>query len=122
MATVNGTVTGVNLLSGEGTGAGSRKVYEVAATFTIYTSGDTGTITGLQDRIEEITKNGKTLTLISAAPAQPGTDGNGASAYVVIPVTNSSGTVTFGMGTQAQTAGNVAASTGVKLIAVVDEA
>lgn len=122
MATVAGTVTGVTLLSGPGTGAGNRKVYEVAASFTVYTaSSDSAQITGIQDRIEEITKSGKTLTLISAGPGNPGVNTAGVAVYAIMPVTNTSGTLAFELGSDATTEANTAACAGVKFICVVDE-
>lgn len=122
MSTVAGTVTGVTLLSGPGTGAGSRKVYEVAASFTTYTaSSDSAQITGIQDRIEEITKNGKTLTLIGAAAGNPGVNTSGVAVYASATITNTSGTLAFELCSDATTEANTSACSGVKFICVVDE-
>ena len=121
MATVSGTVTGIQLLTA-GTGLGARKVYEVSASFTVYTaSADSAQITGIQDRIEEFTKSGKTLTLVSAMPGGPGVNTAGVAVYAITPVTNTSGTLAFELGSDASTEADTAACAGVKMLCTVDE-
>lgn len=60
MAIINGTITGVSLLSA----SGALKTYEVTCEFAAYTgASDTATVTGLGAAILGKTRNGKTTTL-----------------------------------------------------------
>lgn len=62
MATINGTITGVNLLRASANGA--LKTYQVSCEFAAYTgSSDTATVTGLGAAILSHVRNGKTMTL-----------------------------------------------------------
>ena len=71
MATINGTITGVNLLRAKDT----FKVYEVTCTFPAYTgAADTATVTGLGAAILAKTRNGKTTTLKGAMCVGAGYD------------------------------------------------
>ena len=122
MADVDATITGCELLMSAGTGGGARKAYHLVCSFDTYTSSsDDGRITGVAAKISDRMKDGKTRTFRSAAFGRPGKTAAGTDVYVVGTITNTSGTLTFDLG-GTTAAANAAASTGVGLIVVVDEA
>lgn len=85
MATQNGTILGVTLLSGDPAGSTStvtgktytRKAYLLTCSFPAYTgSTDTATITGVGTAIATSTRNGAAVNLIAVVPALAGLDAN----------------------------------------------
>lgn len=128
MSTINGTITGCNLIAGNITGFGARKAYQITATFPAYTgSSDTATITGVGAAISASTKNGKTITLRGGIPSGAGSDTAAQAVYfggtAVQAATVSSddltGQLNNAAGTELTTTTGV--STGVQVIAIVDE-
>lgn len=130
MAVINGTVTGCSLIdTNKGTGGEIRKSFLCAASFAAYTgSSDTYTVTGILTAVAAHERNGKTLTLLSVAPANGGTDTNGQLVYIKAAPTLSNttttgdiaGDLTAADGSTELTAAT--ASQGVSFIAVVKEA
>jgi hypothetical protein len=141
MATRNGTITGLTFLSGNPGGTTAydsnatvyctRRAFLVMANFPAYTgSGDDATITGILTAIAASERNGKTLYLRSVVPAIAGIDTNaqgvhmGGASVSACTITNptttgdASGNLTDAYGTELASA---TASTGVGVIAVVDE-
>jgi hypothetical protein len=122
MSEIDATVTGCEMLLSPGTGGGARKAYHLVCSFGAYTeSSDDARITGVAARITERMKDGKTRTFRSAAFGRPGKTAAGVDVYAVGTITNASGTLTFDLGSTTAAA-NRAASAGVGLIVVVDEA
>lgn len=120
MATITGTIKAVNLLRGA-SNAGGRKQYEVIADFAAYTaSTDDAALAGVPAAIQNITKNGKTLTLLGSCGGQPGLDSSGNPVYASPEVTVSGTTLAFNLGGVTAEA-DAAACTGVGLIVSVLE-
>jgi hypothetical protein len=121
MTTIEGTVTGVQLVSASFGGLGSRKVYHVTASFGAYTaSGDDAAILTLPTVIGNFTKNGKTVTLRGAMPGQPGQTAAGAAVYASPTITVDGASLEFNLGGVTAEA-NCAASVGVGIYVAVDE-
>lgn len=140
MGTINGTISGVTLLSGNPTGSTStvssvvysRKAFMVMADFPAYTgSSDTATITGILTAISAAQRNGKSYTLRAVVPALAGLDANGQGVYMggsSVQAATLSNTTTTGdaAGNLIDAADTEVTSTsgttvGVGVIAIVDE-
>lgn len=119
MATVAGSVTSLTLVS-----AGpDKKTYLLNCSFGQYTAADSGVITAVQDTIKSIVKNGKSVTLQSAAGnAIPGLGSGGTAVYALNPTCGSgtSGTITCTLGTTTADA-STPASQGVGIYVTVLE-
>ena len=141
MATRNGTIRGVTLLSGSPAGVTaldsttvcSRRVYLITADFLdAYTgSGDVASITGVCTAIAASTRNGKTLVLRGAVPAFAGQDAAGqgvhmtgtavAASTIANPTTTGdlTGQLSDASGTEVTTTSGV--TSGVGVVVCVDE-
>lgn len=86
MAVIVGTVTGVQLLSGNPNGVGGHKVYLCSVSFPAYTgAADTMSINGVSAAISAKVRDGKTRAMIAGAVpvrAHPGVDTAGQAVYV----------------------------------------
>ena len=86
MAVIVGTVTGVQLLSGNPNGVGNQKSYLCSVSFPAYTgSADTFSITGVSAAISAKARDGKTRAMIAGVVpmrAHPGTDAAGQAVYL----------------------------------------
>lgn len=131
MATINGTITGVTLLAGNPAGVGGRKTYLLAVDVPAYTSGsDDLSITGVLTAINAATKNGKTLTLRGGLCCYPGRDTNAQAVYAAGASVNAltlanpttTGDFTGELSDAAVAELTATASTGMGVIAIVDEA
>lgn len=129
MSTINGSISGVTLLSGNPSGAGANtKVFLIEAGFAAYTgSSDSATITGCNTAIAAHERNGKTLTLRSAARAHAGLDTNAQACYVDTSISLSNTTTTGDLAFDLADAGGTeltssTACSGVGVVVVVDEA
>lgn len=139
MGTINGTVTGVSLASGNPAGIHGtvsttsyiRKVYLCTVDFPIYTgSTDTMTVTGILTAINSAVRDGKTRTLRAAVCAFPGIDTAAQAVYaegasvaagtIANPTTTGdmSGNLTDAADTELTSS---TASTGMGIMAFVDE-
>lgn len=123
MATINGTILGVSLLNS----SGARKSYELTCSFGAYTgASDTASVTGIGAAIAAATRNGKTNTLRACIPAGAGKDTANQDVYfggasvqaATISSDDATGNLVNAAGTELTSS---TASSGVKLIAVVDE-
>lgn len=124
MTTFSGTILGVSLVSASQTGIGTRKIYEVACSFTqTFTSGDVAQLVSVDTEVGTETKNGKTFTVRQFCGSQPGSDSSGTAVYPVATFTNSSGTLTFGLGGTTTNAACTAPGSGaaIRLLVVGDE-
>lgn len=140
MSTVNGTVTGVTLVSGNPAGPVAtvsstkynRKSYLCTVDFPAYTgSTDTMTITGINTAIKSATRNGRSLTLIAVVPAFAGQDANAQAVFAVgsssqIPTLSNTTTTGDAAGNLGDAGATEVTSTsgttvGVGIICVVDE-
>lgn len=139
MATQNGTITGVSLLSGNPAGTVgavsttnySRRAYLLTVSFPAYTgSSDTMTVTGVNTAIAAATRNGRTLTLRAAVPAFPGLDTNAQAVFaagtsiqaMAVSNTTTTGDLAGNLTDAADTElTSATASSGVGIIAIVDE-
>lgn len=76
MGTINGTITGVTLVSGSpAANGGLLKSFLITVDIPIYTgSTDTLTVTGVCTAIAAAERNGKVLTLIGGMTVAPGAD------------------------------------------------
>ena len=121
MSTFSGTVTGISIARASN-GAGNRKVYEVACSFTqTFTSGDVAQLVSVDTAISNDVKNGKTFTVRGFMPCEPGLDASGSAVYAVGTMTNTSGTLTFGLGGTTTNAACTGSVTGVSILVVGDE-
>lgn len=83
MATISGTIRGLQCMSRSFSGYGSREVWLLTADFGAYTgASDTAQITGVGAAINATARDGKTTTLLWGATAFPGADSN---AQLVFP-------------------------------------
>ncbi len=122
MSTLSGTIDGVSLVRASDNGVGARKTYEVACTFTqTFTAGDVAQLVSVDTAVSGAVKNGKTFTVRSMAQSQPGLDAGGTAVYVVGTLTNTSGTLTFGLGGTTTNAAATGSITGVRLLVIGDE-
>lgn len=124
MSTYSGTVNAVSLVRASDTGVGTRKVYELACSWTqTFTAGDVAQLVSVDTTIQNATKNGRTFTVRSFGDCQPGADSSGTAVYAVGTFTNSSGTLTFGLGGTTTNAACTApgANLNVRIMVVGDE-
>lgn len=124
MSTLSGTVNGVSLVRFSDNGVGARKVYELACSFTqTFTAGDIAQLVSVDTTVQNAVKNGKTFTVRSCGDFQPGSDSSGTAVYSVGPYTNTSGTLTFGLGGTTTNAACTAPGSGsnVRILVVGDE-
>jgi hypothetical protein len=102
---------------------GARLTYRlglvVGGGITAMTAGDTAAIATADDKIEAITKNGKTVTLRQACGAGPGLTPGGTAAYFLIPTVDGT-TLAFSVGGPTAAAA-AAAGTIVHAYVTVDE-
>ena len=118
MATVSGTVTGVNLLRAHG----DYKWYELTSSFAVYTaSSDSAAIAAVPTAINNFTKNGKTVTLLSAITGPPGKNATGVDVFASSTVTVDGATLEFDLGSGVTTEANTSASTGVGIVVAIKE-
>jgi len=124
MSTLSGTVNAVSLVRASDNGVGARKVYELACSFTqTFTAGDIAQLVSVDTTIQNATKNGRTFTVRSFGDCQPGLDSSSTAIYSVGPYTNSSGTITFGLGGTTAAAACTApgSNANVRILVVGDE-
>jgi len=76
---------------------GQRLVYRLGLLLGTMTAGDTGFVVTCDDKIEAVTKNGKTVTIRQACGGGPGLTPGGTAAYFIIP-TVSGTTLEFSVG------------------------
>lgn len=124
MTTFAGSINGVQLARASDNGIGARKVYEIACSFTqTFTSGDVAQLVSVDTAISNAVKNGKTFTVREVVGCQPGSDSAGTAVYPVGTYTNSSGTLTFGLGGTTTNAACTApgSNSNIRLLIVGDE-
>lgn len=128
MATVQGTVQGIKLVSAnphgaEASGVVCSKTYLVTLSHASATAGDFGSISNLQTAIGNATGNGRTFTIRKAMRAHPGVDASGAAVYITGTVTagSTAGLVDYALG-GVTAAAAVNASTGCGLLVSGEEA
>jgi hypothetical protein len=98
---------------------GERKTYRLTLTAGTMTAGDGAAVATCDDKIEAITKNGKTVTLRGACGAGPGLTPGGTACYA-IDASISGTTLTFNVGGPTAAAA-VASGALVHLYVTVDE-
>jgi hypothetical protein len=140
MGTINGTIKGVTLLSGNPEGSTAldsttvceRRAYLVTADFGAYTgSTDTSTITGIVTAIAAATRNGKTLVLRAVVPCIAGMDANSqgvhmtgtavAACTIANPTTTGDATGQLSNAAGTEVTSTSGTTVGVGVIAIVDE-
>jgi hypothetical protein len=129
MSTYSGTIQGISLVGAPDFGGGARKAYEVACSFTqTFTAGDIAQLVSVDTAIRDIVKNGKTFTPVSTLVGvgmsfRPGTDSSGTTLHALGTFTNTSGTLTFCIGSTTAPAACTAPGSGypVRLLVVGDE-
>lgn len=124
MSTLSGTILGVSLSRASDSGIGSRKVYELACSFTQnFTAGDIAQLVSVDTGISTSVKNGRTFTVREFCGCEPGSDSAGLAVYPVGAYTNTSGTLTFGLGGTTTNAACTAPGSGVpvRILVVGDE-
>lgn len=122
MANVDGTITGISLVSAPVNGVGARKAYLVTCNFATYTgSSDTARVLSVDTAIQNAVKNGKTFTVRAAMSGGAGADTNGQAVYTSATITNTSGTLSFDLCTTTTELTGSTASTGVPIVVVGDE-
>ncbi len=142
MTVQNGTIDAVQMIAGNPDGVTNtvssvvytRKAYLVSAHFPAYTgSTDTATITGILTAINSAVRDGKTRTLIAVVPVHPGQDtasppvtshftGTAVAAATLSNTTttgDAAGQLSDSSGTE--TTSTTGVTSGVQVIAVVDE-
>lgn len=121
MTTIEGTVTGVQLVYASFGGLGTRKTYHLTCDFGAYTaSSDDAAVLTVPTVIGNFTKNGKTVTLRSAMAGQPGKTAAGAAVYASPTVTVDGTSLEFNLGGVTAEA-DCAASSGVGIFVNIDE-
>lgn len=122
MAVINGTIKGVTVLGDSFSGVGARKLVLLTCDFAAYSgAGDTMSITGVKEEIQNTLRNGKTITLRQAASAFAGKDTNNQAVYVSQPVVSGSDlTGNLADNTNTELTSSTAA-TGVGVIVACDE-
>lgn len=129
MSTLSGTILGVNLVAASDNGVGARKVYELACSFTqTFTAGDVAQLVSVDTGVRDAVKNGKTFTPVSTLVGpgfsfRPGSDSSGTACYAMGTFTNTSGTLTFCVGSTTAPIACTAPGSGsaVRLLVVGDE-
>ena len=122
MSTLSGTIDGIKLVAASDNGVGARKVYEIACSFTqTFTAGDVGQLVSVDTAVSGAVKNGKTFTVRGLESMRPGLDASSVAVYACGPYTNSSGTVTFGLGGVTTNAARTGPISGVRLLVIGDE-
>jgi hypothetical protein len=123
MSTLNGTVTDVKLETADPTGSAVRKTYRVICQFTQnFTSGDIAQIPSCDTKIQNIVQNGKTFTVRDCSIGDSnGYDASGTAVFAVRPVTNTSGTITFGLGGTTTTAACTGTTYAVSILVIGDD-
>lgn len=99
---------------------GHRLVYRLGLLLGTQTAGDTAVVVTCDDKIEAVTKNGKTVTLRAAGAGGPGLTPGGTAAYA-IDATISGSTLSFAVGGPTAAA-VVASGTIAHVYVTVDEA
>ena len=140
MAVINGTITGVTLLSANPAGTTAldstsvcfRKSFLVMANFAAYTgNADSATITGILTAIAASQRNGKTLKLRAVIPAIAGVDtalqgvhmtgASVAACTIANPTTTGDATGNLSDAAGTEVTSTTGVTTGVGVIAVIDE-
>ncbi len=105
MATVQGVVQGIKLVSAnphgaEASGVFCSKTYLVTLSHAASTAGDFGSVSNLQTAIATATKSGRTFTIRKAMRAHPGMDASGSAVYITGTVTagSTAGLVDYALG------------------------
>jgi hypothetical protein len=124
MAVVAATIAECVLVEGpagsiQNSSTGSRKTYRLLLNIGSQTAGDTGAVVTCDDKIEAITKLGKTVTLREAAGGPAGLTPGGTAAYAIIASVSGT-TLAFSVGGPTAAA-VVAAGTQVPIFVTVDE-
>lgn len=105
MALITGTLTGVQLVTGNPNGAGNYKTYLCSYSFPAYTgASDSATVTGVAAAIAAKVRNGKTMAMVTGAipvRAGAGVDTNGQAVYFGT-CTISTADLTFSLTDEAQ--------------------
>lgn len=124
MATIAGTVNGVQILQKSWSGVGARSVALLTVDFGAYTgASDDATITGLDALIQNQTRNGKTVTIRGGVCAFPGKDTNDQAVYTGAIAASGGTALTFNLAVAAGTEITAAtASKGVGVMVAYDEA
>lgn len=122
MATINGTIDGVQFLGADASGG---KLYVISCSFAAYTgASDSATVTGIGAAINSSTRNGKTAALVAGCVpvrAGAGYDTNGQAVYFGTATISGDG-ITGNLTNSAQTEITTAtASSGVRLAVWVQE-
>lgn len=105
MAVIHGSITGVQLVTGNPEGVGAYKGYLLTVSFGAYTSSDSMDIPNVAATIASHVRNGKTMAMVAGAVpvrAFAGMDTNGQAVYAGT-LTISSDTLTGNLTDSAQT-------------------
>jgi hypothetical protein len=128
MATVQGVIQGIKLVSAnphgaEASGVVCSKTYLVTLSHASSTAGDFGSVSNLQTNIATHTKSGRTFTIRRAMRAHPGVDASGAAVYITGTVTagTTAGQVDYALG-GVTAAAAVGANSGCALLVSGEEA
>jgi hypothetical protein len=128
MSTLSGTINGISLVGAPDT-VGARKIYELACSFTQnFTAGDIAQLVSVDTAVRDAVKNGKTFTVLATALGaglsfRPGIDSSNGTVYPMGPFTNTSGTLTFGVGSSSTNAACTApgANSPMRILVIGDE-
>ena len=124
MATVTGTINSVSLISGNRSGRGDRKTYELGCSWSAAFTGsaDIVALATVGATIASHTRNGKTNTMRSACGGQPGLTDSDADVYAGPTFTISSDTLQFDLVTSTGADLNLSSTKeDVQIIVSVDE-
>jgi hypothetical protein len=129
MSTLSGSILGISLVGASDNGIGARKIYEIACSFTqTFTAGDVAQLVSVDTAVKTAVANGKTFTPVTTLVApgmsfRPGSDSSGTAIYALGTFTNTSGTLTFCLGSTTTPAACTAPGSGsaVRLLVVGDE-
>jgi len=123
MSTLSGTINDIHFVAASGSGSTVRKIYQVVCSFTqSFTAADIAQLVSVDTAIKNtFCKNGKTFTVRDACMGPNPGAGASDSVYAAGAFTNSSGTLTFGLGSTTVTAIATGPISGVSILVVGDE-
>lgn len=98
MATVAGSITSLSLVGGDVSG-GAKQTLLLNCSYAIYTAADTAVITNAAVAIQNIRKNGKTVTIQGALAANVAGLNSGGTAVYALNATGSTSTISCSLGT-----------------------
>lgn len=121
MATVAGSITSVQLVGGPVGGAGTKKTLLLNCSFGQYTAADTAVITAAATALQNILKNGRTVTIQGACGANQAGTGSGGTAVFASVVTATASTISCNLGSQTTADASTPASQGVGIYVTIVE-